>query len=205
MRRRDDQYHLLREHLQLSLCCIYELQSYGLYLQSSPAIFSCLLHEALDESTVSRVLRYLKEEWQLVLKMERQEDTRRILHSMCPHVHHQSFRELHLALSRSSYNLTENFLELVGAWYPKFTGSANIEQVFQAMERSIRQSGCSNTASLTSLMSVGVRCTAKRLCTDERSPSTITLSADDFEGPEIRALKDRMWRPASASNSASIL
>ena len=199
-RRRDDQYFLLEEHLHISLSCMYELQSYALYLQSSPAIFSCLLHADADAGTTSRVLEWLKDEWRVVEKMEKQDDTRHLLLSLCPYVKNQTFRELHCFLAKCKYEITHELLALISSWYPRFTGSANVEQVFQSMERSVRQAGCSNSASLPSLMSIGLRCLSKRLCCHERSPEPISLDEQDFEGLEVRALKDRIWRPSNASN-----
>ena len=190
--------------MRLSLSCIYELQSYGLYLQSSPAAFCCLLHADRDVSTTSHVLEWLKDEWLVVQKLEKQEDTRQLLHSMCPFVKNQAYRELHCALARCKYEVSQDMLLLTASWFPRFTGSANVEQVFQAMERSVKQAGCSNSASLPSLMSIGVRCLAKRLCNDDKGPQAIGLGNEDFEGAEVRALKDRIWRPSNASSCPSL-
>ena len=178
---------------------MYELQSYALYLQSSPAIFCCLLHSDADPGTTSHILEWLQEEWSVVQKIEKQPDTRQLILSLCPYIQNQTYRELHCFLAKCKYQITHELVCLIGAWYPRFTGSANVEQVFQSMERSVRQAGCSNSASLPSLMSIGIRCLAKRLCCDDQAPAAITLEEQDFEGAEVRALKDRMWRPSNAN------
>ena len=181
------------------LSCVYELEAYATYLQSSPALFAALLQSACDETTTSRILKSLSQEWKMVVKMEAQPDTRATLHALCPHVRFQVYRELHGALYARNYALDESFLDLVGSWYPRFTGSCNIEQLFQAMERGLRQSGASNGASLASLMSMGIRCTSKRLCSSEGSPQDVQITPEDYQGPEVRALKDKVWRPGNAS------
>ena len=200
MRRPDKHYNLLREHVECMLALVFELQCYAIYLQSTPHVFGALLAKASDPTTADNILQRLKTEWAAILAMEARKESRVLLHKLCPHVEWQVTRELHSFLCSKSYNIDDDLLALLSGWFPRLSGSCNVEQIFQSMERSLKQSGCSNGASMASLMSVGIRATSKRLCC-ESNVRTVHLQHDDYEGQEIRSFKDRIWRPCNASPS----
>ena len=201
-RRSDKHYSLLQDHVDCMLSLIFELESYGQYLQSSPHCLAALLASPANPATSESILNRMKQEWDTVLSLESQKETRMSLHRLCPQVQWQIYRELHCALAAKQYKPDRDFLNLLAAWFPRVTGSSNIEQIFQSMERSLRQCGCTGGPSLPSLMSVGIRCTQRRLCENSRV-ETIHLQHEDYEGPEVRCLKDKIWRPSNAAPSDS--
>ena len=195
---RPQQQSLLREHLTASLAVTYELAEYSLYLRSSPACFACLVLEDADAETVSSVVKKLRLEWEFVLQAESNSCEAAVLAQYAPHTKWQVFRELHTALEDCNYKPDKKLRTTVDAWFPAYSGSANVEQLFGGMADSLKRGTRAEVASLPNLMSVGVRSFERRLCTDDNM-TAISLSPQDFDGPEVRALKEKMWRPACAS------
>ncbi|CAE7847116.1 unnamed protein product, partial [Symbiodinium necroappetens] len=87
---------------------------------------------------------------------------------------------------------------VVKAWLPAFGQSSNLENIFRELESAVRKSGPPQD-SLTNLACVAVRSLERRICNEKTvTPATPELTERDWEGKEIRALKNRIWHPNSA-------
>ncbi|CAE7299579.1 unnamed protein product, partial [Symbiodinium sp. KB8] len=156
------QQDLLRDHLDVCLVTLYELGSYQLYLTAAPACSSCLLlkesTEVPDlEAVQAKVLQALEFEWATVLSMEQNKNTADLLHKLCPHVRWQVYRETMVGLETDAFKVTQTVRDLVMAWYPRLSFSANIEDQFAAMQDSVRRGSKGGAAGITNLNTVGVK------------------------------------------------
>ena len=188
---------MLRESTQLILACVFELLEYALPHKLFPGKFAALA-VCQDPSTTTRLIDELAEEWNLVVTMEAQTEAAQLLHAQCRYVRSQSFRELHCCLEKNNKTLTPEMKSTILAWNPPLQSSSNLENVFADIESAIKRSGRADMGSLANMMAVAVRGLAHRMGTPD-SGQPLTLSKDDFRGPEVAGLKNKIWNPTSAA------
>ena len=179
------------------LACVSELLEYALHHRVAPAKFACLLAQP-DTATLDRLLSELKFDWELVLSMEAQTETRELLHGRCRWLTYQCVREPMAALEMQQFRMSEDNFNLIKAWHPSVQSSANLESIFGDMQSAVTRSGRSDCGSLPNLMSVGVRSLESRMAGDERAGNPLRLLPSDWQGKEIAALKSKIWMPSSA-------
>ena len=199
---------LVEEHLHGVLACVYELTQYKNPLNCAPLAFAALAtyesnHYNVQE-TQQRLLDSLRIEWELVLSMEGDCSTALLLKKLCPHTGWQCYRELMVTFESESWSLTPRSVEMCVAWAPRVTSSANVEDAFASMEDAVRRSGKSDLGSLTNLQAVHLRSVVHNMTGQEHQGHTVSLGAADFEGPEVRGLRAKLFQPTSFSGSVSI-
>ncbi|CAE6965504.1 unnamed protein product [Symbiodinium sp. CCMP2592] len=197
-------YALMIEQLQAYLTACAELLEYCLYLRSFPALAAGLLARDADEKSRGCILDEAKKEWSAVQELEASTAGQQLLRQSAVHTTFQSYREVMCTMEGSGFKWTPSVEEVVRAWHPPFGQSANLEQVFQQMEQSIRKSGVPPDGRLGGLSCVAIRAFLRRVCNDEDTPSTPTLEDGDWEGKQVRALKHRIWNPAAATPCRSV-
>ena len=190
--------HVLEQACQMLLACIFELQEYALHHQLAPAKFAAL-PECQSSDTQKRLLEELRTEWSTVLEMEQETQTAELLHSHCRHVRNQNFRELMGILEKHNYTYTAEVERTIMAWHPRLQSSSNLETLFSDMESAIRRSGRADAGSISNSMAVAIRGLGHRTKDTEGAGVPLTLESVDFEGPEVQALKPKIWTPASAT------
>ena len=189
---------VLKDACQMLLACIFELREYCLHHVLAPAKFAALpVCECLE--TKQRILQELRNEWTMVLEMEQDLQSAELLHAHCRYVRNQSFRELMGILEKHRYQWTGEVENTILAWYPRLQSSSNLENLFSDMESAIRRSGRSDAGSLSNLMAVAIRGLSHRMQNDPACGVPVVLENDDFQGPEVQALKPKIWTPASAA------
>ena len=188
---------VLNDACSMLWACIFELREYSLHHVLAPAKFSALPVTQCVE-TKQRILEELKNEWRMVLEMEKDTQSAELLHTHCRYVLNQSFRELMGILEKHAYKWTQQVEETIMAWYPRLQSSANLESLFSDMESAIRRSGRSDAGSLSNLMAVAIRGLGHRMQNDSACGVPVVLANEDFQGPEVQALKPKIWTPASA-------
>ncbi|CAE7779521.1 unnamed protein product, partial [Symbiodinium sp. CCMP2456] len=180
------------------LSCCFELLEYASYHRSFPSLSAALLAPASTEASRAQILQQAKAEWNTILEMEKTTAGQLLLKRHCLFTTFQSFRELHSVCERHGYKFGEPIREVVKAWFPPFGQSSNLENVFRELESAVRKSGPPQD-SLTNLACVAVRSLERRICNEKNvTPATPELTERDWEGKEIRALKNRIWHPNSA-------
>ena len=180
------------------LSCCFELLEYASYHRSFPSLSAALLAPASTEASRAQILQQAKAEWNTVLDMEKTTAGQLLLKRHCLFTTFQSFRELHSVCERHGYKFGEPIREVVKAWLPAFGQSSNLENIFRELESAVRKSGPPQD-SLTNLACVAVRSLERRICNEKTvTPATPELTERDWEGKEIRALKNRIWHPNSA-------
>ena len=147
-----------------------------------------------DETNLA-VLRQLKLTWQVILDMESDAELQENLRALCPHTQFQAVRELLTAAEQHNFGSIP--VELLEAWFPSWSWSANIEQLFQHVEDSVSRTAKQDQATLPGTLSVAVRCMLRRLAV-ESEIQPVQLEEDDWEGAEVRHLKPKIWSPSSA-------
>lgn len=207
-RRSAAQDDLLDHHLQAVLSTVFELQMYGLYLQSSPAKVAGLL--ASDDSVPNaanekqKLCKELQEEWQLVLDLEAATDTAVLKKQHCSYTEHQVYRELMTQLEVHGWKSCPAVHDLIRSWYPPLAFSANCETCFNALEDDIKRGQKSQGLSLTGLQALAIRSVQNRLLSADNTASKITLADADWEGNEVRGLKAKMFHPDSHKMSSRL-
>ena len=197
--RSDMDHEMMSEQLHAFLSLSFELFEYCLYLRSFRCRAAQLISANTNETEKSKILQDAKEEWGIVCELEASAPTKVWLHQACLYVSWQSYRELMVTFERSNWTMSSDIAAAVGAWYPAWTQSANIESMFREMECSLRKSGCGKD-SLPNLGAVAIRALERRVCSgDEDCPRTIKLNDSDWSCKMVRGLKNRMFNPAAFS------
>ena len=202
------QQDLLRDHLDVCLVTLYELGSYQLYLTAAPACSSCLLLKQSTEvpdlaDVQAKVLQALEFEWATVLSMEQNKNTADLLHRLCPHVRWQVYRETMVCLETDAFKVTQNVRDLVMAWYPRLSFSANIEDQFAAMQDNVRRGSKGGAAGITNLNTVGVKALYAKMLDGDGQATSVKLQDTDWEGTTVRALKQKLFQPESFTGRAT--
>ena len=197
-RRASGEQEILEEAWAMLLSCMFELREYALHHRLCPTKAAALL--ATDDGRViKQLMDELQEEWELILKMETQLETKLLLHSKCLYVGYQQTREVLSSLAQSNYNLTPSVRSLLLAWHPQIQSSANLESIFGDLSSAIKRTGRSETASLPNMMAVGVRALHHRFQSEDEAGEPIHLDSGDWEGKEVAGLKAKLWCPSSAA------
>ena len=184
----------------MMLASAHELLEYSLHLRRTPACAAALLAPGDGHaSDKEKVLLSMKNEWETVLFMESSTRTHALLKSRCRFTDFQNFREIHTMMEQCQYKVTETARSLLEAWHPPFAWSANLESIFGEVQAALKKSNRSEGASMQSMMSIAVRSLGRRVCTDETSPTPLTLSADDYLGKQTAALKSKIWCPETCT------
>ncbi|OLP72915.1 hypothetical protein AK812_SmicGene48034 [Symbiodinium microadriaticum] len=200
MRRNPVEQDLLRDHLDACLVTLYELGSYQLYLTSAPASSAGLL---LTESArvpslndvQSQILQTLELEWATVLSMESRTSSAELLHKLCPHVLWQVYRETLVGLEAEQFKLTQAVRDLVVAYYPRLSFSANVEEQFASMQDAVRRGSKGGTAGITNLSTVGIKALYSKLLDGPDQATSVKLQDSDWEGTTVRGLKQKLFQP----------
>ncbi|CAE7836054.1 hemA [Symbiodinium sp. CCMP2592] len=191
---------LLEDHLTATLACCFELESYARHLRMAPhACASLLASGTTGESllpTQTNLLEAVKAEWSLVVRMEGKVATADLLHQLCPYVLHQCYRELMSSLAAADFCLTAECREMVSAWYPGLSQSSNVEDVFKSCEEACRRTKA-GAASMPNLSIVAMRALMQKMTNGEGQARSVVLEGSDFEGPEVKALKSKLFSPES--------
>ena len=178
----------------------HELLEYCLYLRRAPACAAALLSPGDEQSsTKDKVLSSMRSEWETVLLMESKARTNSLLKDRCRFTDFQNFRELHTMMEQTQYQITDSARSLIESWHPPFSWSANLESVFADVQSAIKRTSRSEGTSMQSMMSLAVRSLDRRVCTDDASPSPMSLDPDDFLGKQTASLKQKIWCPDSCS------
>ena len=196
---------LLRDHLDLALSCIQELWSYACYLQSTPGCSATLLLttstmpnlEKIQAGVVKRIL----DDWSTVLHMESSAASSKLLHQMCPHVRWQVYREVCVVLEQSGGQLNEHVRQVVMAWFPRLSFSANVEDQFASLEDSVKRGNKSQMSSIANLSACAVRSLYHRMLDGEKQARSVKLGDNDWEGCSVRGLKQRLFSPDTFTGS----
>ncbi|CAE7691295.1 unnamed protein product, partial [Symbiodinium necroappetens] len=189
---------LLLDHLEAVLSTAFELQMYGLYLQSAPAKVAGLL--ASEDSVPNaknekqKLCRELREEWELVLHLEAATDTAVLKKQRCSYTEQQIYRELMTQLEVHSFQSCPAVEDLIRSWYPPLAFSANCETCFNCLEDDVKRGQKSQGLSLTGLQALAIRSVQHRVLSAENSASKVSLTDEDWEGNEIRGLKPEDFR-----------
>ena len=191
----------LDQHLHGMLSCVFELLQFAQPLQCAPLSSGALLSpqsDRFDAQQVSKeVMRALKEEWELVLALEAEEQTQTLLARLCPYTLSQCYREIATCLEHENWTLSERGCCLIGAYLPKISSSANVEDSFSTMADAVSRTGKSDCGSLPNLQCVHIRGVNQKMTGCDSQGQNISLDACDFEGPEIRGIKPKLFLPSS--------
>ena len=189
------------DHFMCMLACLTELNLYSLYLQSSPAQEAGLLVQTKSSPQLSHdqevILSRMRKQWSLILKLESSPESNAMLKSCCPHSRFFCFRETMTLLEEEAWQMTPRCRDLLAAWNPPIAMSANIEQIFNNMEDATKRSCKNSTASMSSLQCLAIRSVRNRLTCGVKCPKAVHLSAEDYEGKQVRSIKPSVWKPDS--------
>ena len=163
-----------------------------------------LLHSSVREMRTAapkkKVLSSMRSEWQTVFAHGKQQLQRTVLlKDRCKFTDFQNFREIHTMMEQSEYAVTDAARSLLESWHPPFAWSANLESVFADVQSAIKRTCSSEQTSMQSMMSLAVRSLDRRVCTDDASPTPMTLEPNDFLGKQTANLKQKIWCPESCS------
>ena len=177
---------------------------YGLYLQSCPSKAAALIAHveqgSREERTQSQIMSDMRQEWKWILQVEESSQMNAILRKWCPFLAHYQVREIHSVLMEEKWSFSERSKQLLLSWFPKYSFSSNIEDLFNSLEDGLRRGVKNNKTSLSNMQCIAIRSLQHKLA-DGHSARTIELQSEDFEGNEIRAIKPRIWRPDSYAGS----
>ncbi|CAE7211126.1 unnamed protein product, partial [Symbiodinium sp. KB8] len=194
VRRSEIEETVLKECFGMVLASAHELEEYCLYLRRAPACAAALLSPGDENSsTKEKVLSSMRSEWQTVLHMESTTATNCLLKDRCKFTDFQNFREIHTMMEQSEYAVTDAARSLLESWHPPFAWSANLESVFADVQSAIKRTCSSEQTSMQSMMSLAVRSLDRRVCTDDASPTPMTLEPNDFLGKQTANLKQKIW------------
>ena len=180
------------------LSAVFELREYALHHRLCPTKAAGLLATE-DPSIVKQLMEELREEWELIIKMEMQLETKQLLHTRCLWVGYQQTREVLSCAAKNNYRMTPEMKSLLHAWHPQTQGSANLETIFADLSSAIKISGRSDCGSLANMMAVCIRGLHHRFTPDHEAAEPIQLESSDWEGREIPGLKAKIWCPSSAA------
>ena len=105
---------------------------------------------------------------------------------------------MHCCLEKNQNTLSPELKSTILAWHPPLQSSSNLENVFGDIESAIRRSSRADAGSLANMMAVAIRGLTHRMDTEETG-QPLVLNQEDFRGPEISGLKNKIWSPASAA------
>ena len=153
--------------------------------------------------THTQILDRMKTEWKCILRMEESSLQAKLLESHCSFCKWQVFREIHTILEEEGYQNTNRAQEVIKSWIPPIQGSCNVEDIFNSMQDSIKRSSKCDAGGLSNLSCIGIRATAEK-CNTEDGPKEVSLEPEDYEGGEVRGLKNSIWQPQSCPASSSV-
>ena len=189
------------DYFHATLTSLMELELYALYLCSSPQRSACLLvePEATEMKQVqAAVLAEMRHEWQMLQEMEASKEMHALLRKECPFVFFHHFREIPVCFDQNKWTMCPDTRACVQAWFPRFSWSSNIEDVFSSLQDACRRGVKNGDASLSNLQCVTVRAVQQKMDVED-GPNLVRLQSEDHEGNAIRSLKPRIWQPDSAS------
>eukprot|EP00439_Symbiodinium_sp_Y106_P029267 s1198_g3.t1 len=193
---------LLLEHLETTLSCCSELESYRRHMTRAPHSTAALLAPSCRPDDLQPVqkdlLEDLKVEWNLVLFMESKTASASLLHSLCPYVLHQNYREIMSTLNAANFSLSSAAASMIEAWHPALSQSSNVEDIFNSCEDAVRRTKA-GAGTMPNLSTVAMRALVKKVCNSEGQARTVQLEASDFEGPEVQGLKPKLFTPESCT------
>lgn len=208
-RRLPVQEDLVRDHFMALLAVIFEMSMYVLYLRSSPARFAALLVDPKDDLQTSQlqdeIMKSIREEWKTIVQMENKASSNQLLQQRCCFTRWVCYREPMTCLELEQWSMTDKAKGLLLSWHPSLAFSANVEQVFAAVEDSCRRGVKNLKASMANLQCLAIRAVEQKLTANENEREAgktdraraVKLGVEDFEGNEVRALKESVWRPSS--------
>ena len=195
---------LLEEHLSACLCTLYELVQYAVLPQSAhyrSAVLLCKSSDRFDVKAVSSmVMQSMKDEWSMILSLEKDGSTQALLHQHCPHVKWQSFREVMTAAESAKYECNDDLQSLLAAWHPAVQSSSNCEDIFNEVQDCIKRSGKADAGSLANMAAVSIR-GCHRKCEGTEMLRGVVLKSEDFEGNHVRGLKQSIYKPEACPAS----
>ena len=205
MRRDDAATELLMDHFDAVLASLFEFALYKLHLTVPPASIACL---ALDESALpdipsiqKQVVANCREEWGMVVGLEKSTHGSKLLEEWCPYTRFQVYRELMVSLESKNWKVDHDFKERVLSYYPRWGCSANVEDCFAAMGDSVQRSGKTEMASLNNLQVTAIK-SLYRACDKEGECKAVHVGGSDWEGPEIRNLKQSIYQSNNWAGSS---
>ena len=196
--RPDLENEILAEQLNAFLTCCHELGQYALYLRSFPSKAAILAFQDADASACKNVLSEAELEWKVILHLESSDVTAQMLHETAPHVTFRCYREILGVCEKHSFQDHPEIREVCRSWFPPFSQSSNLEQVFREMEQAARRSSGFRD-SLSGLTTVAAKGFLRRVCAAENTPTTVELQPEDWQGKTVRGLKPKMWSPSAAT------
>ena len=125
-----------------------------------------------------------------------------LLRKECPFVSFHHFREVPTLFDQKGWAMCPDTRACVQAWFPRYSFSSNIEDLFSSLQDACRRGVKNGDASLSNLQCVTVRAVQQKMDV-EGGPDLVKLESEDYEGNAIRSLKPRIWRPESASSGIS--
>lgn len=203
------QEDLVRDHFMALLAVIFEMSMYVVYLRSSPARFAALLVDPKDDLQTSQlqdeIMKSIREEWKTIVQMENKASSNQLLQQRCCFTRWVCYREPMTCLELEQWSMTDKARGLLLSWHPSLAFSANVEQVFAAVEDSCRRGVKNFKASMANLQCLAIRAVEQKLTANENEREAgktdraraVKLGVEDFEGNEVRALKESVWRPSS--------
>ena len=205
------QEDLVQDHFMALLAVIFEMSMYVLYLRSSPARFAALLIDPKGDLQTAKLqdelMKDMKKEWETIVQMENTESSNQLLQQRCSFTRWVCYREPMTCLELERWSMTDKAKALLLSWHPGLAFSANVEQVFAAVEDSSRRAVKNFKASMANLQCLSIRAVEQKVAasdTQEEAGNTdraraIKLGVEDFEGNEVRALKASVWKPTSCT------
>ena len=205
------QEDLVRDHFMALLAVIFEMSMYVLYLRSSPARFAALLVDPKGDLQMAQVqdeiMKNIKQEWNTIVDMENKESSNLLLQQRCGFTKWVCYREPMTCLELEKWSMTEKAKALLLSWHPGLAFSANVEQVFAAVEDGCKRGVKNLKASMANLQCLSIRAVEQKVTANEKRREAgetdraraVKLGVEDFEGSEVRALKASVWKPTSFS------
>ena len=185
--------------------CVFELTQYASTLQCSPMSFGSLIcpnSQRFDvKATVASVLVSLRNEWEFVLASENDKQACEVLRKVCPQTLWQSYRVLMSVLEQESWAITSRSAAMIEAWIPRVNGSACVEDLFNSMSDCVARSTKTDMAGMANLQAVQIRACGQKVTGGEGQPRGVKLCGSDFESPEIRGLRSKLFSPATFTGS----
>ncbi|CAE7207091.1 unnamed protein product [Symbiodinium natans] len=189
----------LQDYFAAVLCSLFELSMYSVYLTSCPAKLACLVVEGsefrYEDEVKKKVLEECKLEWQTILDLETEANSNATLKRVSPHTRFRCYREPLTLLEQSNWTVSEAVTDMVLAWFPRLSHSANIESMFAAIEDNVKRTAKNNGASLPNLQCASIKALQTKVCAGPEGAEPVQLQPPDFEGQEIRNVKMNVFKP----------